>query len=247
MKWKTFVLIGCCISLVLAGCADKEQLAQYYAVEERRTQAIIDSIEIQSRNNADARVQQMQMFSAAATQAATTESPVDDSLLAFAWGYQMGQPMKVETPRLQPIKAPDSSADLVRAWTPLVGLAVPFLYPLAYGWAASGSSGTRVSADNGATVSLDSGNTGSYNRAGYDMTTTIDNTGNQGILNSQSTCEGEECFEGRDPQQLPIEGECGPGDLETCISTAPAGFTPAGTPLYLPGCSCNSWCAGECG
>ncbi len=233
------------VPFTLIGCADKEQLAQYYAVEERRTQAIIDSIEIQSNNHQQARMHQMQSFSSAATNAAATESPVDDALLAFAWGYQMGQPQKIEIPKLQPIKAPDSSADLVRAWTPLVGLAMPFLYPLAYGWASS-DAGTRISADNGATVSLDSGNTGAYNRAGGDMTTTIDNTGNQGILNSQET------------GILPEEEEDGPGSeggpedcdtefISSCQANPPAGYSDAGTPLYLPGCSCTSYCNGECG
>ena len=244
--WKRLLALALIAPFTLIGCADKEQLSQYYAVEERRTQAIIDSIEIQSQNHANARMMQMQSFSSAATNAAATESPVDDALLAFAWGYQMGQPQKIEIPKLQPIKAPDSSADLVRAWTPLVGLAMPFLYPLAYGW-ASGESGTRISADNGSTVALDSGNAGSYNRAGYDMTTSIENPGNLGVGNVQSSCEGEECFEGADPQQLPIDGECDAAFISDCQANPPAGLSNAGTPLYLPGCSCNSYCAGECG
>jgi len=170
----------------------------------------------------------MQSFSTAATTAAVTESPVDDALLAFAWGYQMGQPMQIEIPKLTPIKAPDSSADLVRAWTPLIGMAMPFLYPLAYGW-ASGSGGTKYSTGDGGTIAVQSGNAGSYNASQGDMATTIDNTGNLGINNSQDNCAGEECEE--------------PGGIIGIEGTTCEEF-PDG--LACEGCSCTSLLEGVC-
>ena len=221
MNWRATLSSVLIVPFILIGCADKEQMAQYYRVEEARTDAIIKSIESQSRNNSDARMMQMQSFSTAATNASLTPSPVDDALLAFAWGYQMGQPMNIEIPRLQPIVAPDKSSDLVRAWTPLIGMAVPFLYPLAYGW-ANNNAGTRISADNGASVLLDSGNAGSYNRAGGDMTYEL-------IQEDYATVNSGE----------DVSNDC-PG----CDTTNPCEIDPNG--FACPGCSCGSFEEGAC-
>ena len=217
-RWICAVL---CVPFILIGCADKEQMAQYYRVEQARTEALINSIEKQAQSNQQARTSQMVSFSTAATNAAGTASPVDDALLAFAWGYQMGQPMSIEQPRLQPIVAPDRSSDLVRAWTPIIGMAVPFLYPLAYGWSNS-SAGTKISADNGASVLLDSGNAGSYNTAGNDMTYELIQ---EDYANVNS---GED-----------VSNDCpGCDEVDVC-ETNPEGFA-------CPGCSCSSLEAGDC-
>ena len=218
-RWICAVL---CVPFILAGCADKEQMAQYYQVEQARTEALINSIEKQAQSNQQARTQQMVMFSRAATNASTTESPVDDALLAFAWGFQMGQPMSIEQPRLQPIVAPDRSSDLVRAWTPVLGMALPFLYPLAWGWSNNNSSGTRISADNGASVLLDSGNSGSYNAAGGDMTYEL-------IQDDYATVNSGE----------DVSNDC-PG----CDEVDPCEINPEG--FACPGCSCSSLEEGNC-
>ena len=227
-KWKKSVASVLVVPFILIGCADKEAMDQYYQVEAARTQAIIDSIESQTKSNAQGRVLQMQTFSNAATNAAATESPVDDALLAFAWGYQLGQPQNVEIPKLQPIKAPDSSADLVRAWTPIIGMAVPFLWAIPF--ANNSGSGTTISADNGATVALDSGNAGSYNTAGEYMTTTIDTSGQQGVGNQGlDNCASGECEEEGGGVGI-AGGECV--------------LDPDG--LACEGCSCSSLEAGDC-
>lgn len=176
----------------------------------------------------------MQTFSTAATTAAVTASPVDDALLAFAWGFQMGQPQRIEIPKLQPIVAPDKTSDLWRSVTPVLGMIMPFLYPLAYGWAASGSgSGTKVSADNGAQVILDSGNPGSYNKVG----------GDYALQNSQSDYslirDGDNCADCGEDGLEDVPEVCDPNN-------PPGGFSPSGTPLQCEGCSCSSYAAGEC-
>ena len=232
MKIRRAICAVLIVPFTMIGCADKEMMQQYYSVEQSRTEMIIKSVERQSSMNATNRMLQMQTFSNAATTAAVTDSPVDDALLAFAWGFQMGQPQKVEIPKLQPIVAPDKTSDLWRSVTPVLGMIMPFLYPLAYGWASSGSgSGTKVSADNGASVVLDSGNPGSYNSVGGDYQ----------LQNSQSDYsiirDGDNCADcGDDLEDVP----------ETCADNPPGGFSPSGTPLQCEGCSCGSFANGEC-
>lgn len=238
MRWITWVtIVAFTVGPILAGCADKEMQHKYYDVELQRSQMLADVVQQQAQANQTLRVSQMTAFSSAASAAAMTEDNVDDAMIAMAWGYQLGQPMTIEIPKLQPLKAPETNADLVRAWTPIVGMAMPFLYPLAYGW-ASGSGGTKYSTGDGGTIAVQSGNAGSYNTAQGDMATTITNQGNLGINNSQDNCAGEEC-----------EDEVGgltPDDIETCETDPPGGFSPSGTPLLCEGCSCGSAAAGEC-
>lgn len=227
---------------ILQGCADKEAMTEYYQVEAARTAAIVASIESQQKANSHNRTLQMQSFSTAATTAAVTDSPVDDALLAFAWGYALGTPQHIEIPKLQPIKAPDSSADMIRAWTPIVGMAMPFLYPLAYGW-ASGSGGTSISADNGANVMVDSGNPGSYNSAGGDLASTPTTTDSFNVENCDG-CDsgGTEGGPGTDVDPTnPIVGG------ETCDVTG--GYLGPDGRIYAdPGftCSCGSRAEGAC-
>lgn len=157
-KLTTSIVLG---SFVLAGCANKEDMAKYYDIQQQRTAAIIKSIEAQASANRAQRSQEMSFFSNATVAATRTADPTDDALIAFAWGYRMGQPMDIEMPQLPHLEAPPTNVDYVRAWTPLAAMAVPFLYPLAYGW--GGDSASKISASDQATINIESGNAGAYN------------------------------------------------------------------------------------
>ena len=126
------------------------------------------------------------------TAAAITDSPTDDAMIAMAWGYQMGSPDNIQIPKLQPIKAPPTNVDYIRAWTPVAALALPFLYSFGWGQGTSGSgSGNSYSADNGGSIVLDSGNPGSYNTVGnnYDF----QNTASDYSLIRNDSCSDGEC------------------------------------------------------
>ena len=134
----TWILL---VSFVVAvsGCASKEVQQQYYDLEAERTRLVIDSINAQTANKAIRHTSMMSTFSSSMSAAALTPSPTDDAMIAMAWGYQMGSPDNIQIPKLQPIKAPPTNVDYIRAWTPVAALALPFLYTLGWGGGTSGS------------------------------------------------------------------------------------------------------------
>jgi len=226
------------------GCADKQALQQYYTLEEKRTNAIIQSISQQSLQRSADRTNQMQAFSSAATVAATTEEASDDIAIAMAWGFMLGQPSEVHPPQIQPVKAPDQNSDLLRAWTPIIGMAMPFLYPLMYGLGGAGSGNTYTAREN-AKISFNSENSGSMNTAGGNME--LANTDNR--IQLEDDCLN--CQDGEQGYRIQGEAETQPVDPEEGTCSGWTGSTTmVGDTLFLgspsSGCSCNSWQAGRC-
>lgn len=215
------------MSLTLSGCAaSTEEMTAYYSQMAKQTQAIINSVEMQGIANRAQQAKEMQFFSNASVNAAKTASDADDTLVAFAWGYRMGQPMKIEIPDLPTIQAPITDVDRVRAWTPIVGMAVPFLYPLAYGW--SNSSGSTYQATDNGRINVNSQNPGSYNTSGHDTITSTD-PNNENCLD----CAID------DPADV-ITDELCPGY---------PGAVESGGTLWIDSsqtCSCTSRAAGQC-
>lgn len=212
-------------------------MSEYYNVERARTEAIIESIQEQSAANAAMRVEQMKAFSRSSVLAAQTEGGEDDVAIAMMTGFMMAQPNGIELPKLPPIKAPEQGSDIVRAWTPLVGMAIPFLYPLLYN--SSNSGGTRVTADNGGTVLMDSANTASYNRSSGDMMTDLAQNGINGANNDSCADCGDE-----------VEGEAGGQTLPEDFECTTDGYLNTVTGKWYTSaaqtCSCGSYEAGEC-
>ena len=229
MKRLTAVLLA---GLLAGGCGpSKEAMDAYYQQLQLSNQAIVDSINRQADENRLARTQQRLHFSQAMSAAAATESQTDDVVVAYAWGYQAGQPYDVEIPELATPRPPETSSEKLRAWTPVIGMAVPFLYPLVYGWANSGSGSVKVSASDNARVAMDSNNAGSYNKAGRD------------INQSGGSTDSGDCENCDTP--VGIGGEVVP---EVCADY-PDAVQIGGTWFIDPtsGCSCNSAAEGRCG
>jgi hypothetical protein len=240
MKWITWTVLLSFVS-ALCGCASNEHMTDYYAVEQSRTEAIIASINQQAADRGQRNLQMMQSYSTSIAAAATTPSAADDVAIALAWGYQMGSPDNIEIPRLSPIKAPPTNVDYIRAWSPIIGMAIPFLYPLFWGGGTSGSgSGNSYSADNGGSIILDSGNPGSYNSVGGDYANTITQSDYRLVEN----CDGCGSDGGPGTDVDPINPIVG-GD--TCdVSGGYLG--PDGRIYADPGftCSCGSRAEGKC-
>lgn len=223
-----------------AGCASKEQWADYHSSIDKQTAALLKFSEAQANAKAKARAEMMVHYSTAMTTAAVTPSPTDDTLLAFAWGVQVATPDPIVQPSLPKVVPPDKTSDLWRAATPFVGMVMPFLYAIP--WANnSGSGGTTIAADNGASVNLHSGNPGSYNTAGGDLSSTSTMSDAFKVEN----CDGCDTGEGGpgtdvDPTN-PIEGG------ETCEESG--GYLGPDGRIYAdPGftCSCGSRAGGVC-
>ena len=216
------------IVLFVSACADPKMQEKYYNVELSRTQAIIDSITAQSANQQANLAMSMTAYSSSITSAALTPSPGDDIAIAMAWGFMLGRPQQIQVPTLPPLAKPETNSDMIRAWTPLIGMALPFLYPLVWNSSGGGGgSGTKISADNGSKVILDSGNPGSYNKVGGDYS----------LTNTQSDYslirDGDNC------------ADCGPGEGED----PPEDFVCADYPevgKQCENCSCKSFQAGVC-
>lgn len=229
MKWKAILSI---ILLLATGCAaSKEEMQAYYNQMSAQNQAILTSIKEQGQANRAQMSQEMQFFANAASNAAQTATPADDTLVAFAWGYRMGQPRTVEIPKLPQIQAPVTDVDRVRAWTPIVGMAVPFLYPLAYGW--GNSQGSTYTATDQGRININSQNPGSGNYAG----------GNQEISVSDQTdnknCDGCDLDDVGGVSTQPVE----------CTGFSDAVFADGTwwvSPAQVGDCSCSSAQAGSC-
>lgn len=222
----------------LASCAaTKEEMSAYYNQLDKQTQAIIESIEQQGKSNRLHQTQQMVHFSTSMTNAAKTPSLTDDVVVSFAWGYQSAQEHKIEIPNLPTVRAPETVSEQVRAWTPVIGMALPFLYPLFGGF---GDSGTTYNVSDQGRVNVQSKNAGSYNKAGGDQSVT--STPTYQDENCQD-CEGGGSSGGGEGE-TPNPGEF--TDLETCEANPP--FTLGdGTPAAAPGCSCHSrYVGGKC-
>jgi hypothetical protein len=213
------------VLLFVNACADSEHMTQYYQLEQARTDALIASMERQSADISHNKTLAMGTYSSAISAAAITQSPSDDIAIALAWGYFMGAPQRVNVPNLQPVKAPPTNVEYIRAWSPIIGMAVPLLWGAV--WNAGSSSGTSISANDGSNIVFDSGNAGSYNTAGYDMMTEIgvDGSSNLGVLNNSA------------PLDLEVDVD-GAGTDSTCD------INPDG--LACEGCSCSSLLAGDC-
>ena len=162
MKILTIVLL--IVALALGGCAaSKEEVMSYHNTMEMTNDAIILSVQEQAKDNTLARAQSMVHFSTAMTEAAKTEDPTDNAVIAFAWGFVTATPHNIEVPKLQYPARPDSSVDALRAWTPIIGMAVPLVTPFLYGWATDNNGTSQsIAADNGSTIVLESGNAGAY-------------------------------------------------------------------------------------
>lgn len=237
------------LSLTFMGCAASDQKVQSYHDNIRITNLqIVESVNKQSAEIRAADRASMVYFSQAMTEAAKTADPSDNAVIAFAWGFVSAQPKSIEVPSLQYPRAPVTDVDRVKAWTPIVGMAVPLVTPLLYGYGAFGSSGDGstqdiVATDN-ATIYLDSGNTNSQNavRGGSTFDGSNANTTNQhddysgegtGLSASPVSAEGE-CAEGmiyRDSTGTCITPACeaaiAAGEGDSCDG----GVTPVVTPV----------------
>ena len=241
---RRLVAVAAIVALLLGGCAATQQeMADYYDTINTGNRAIIASIEKQGDLNRIARTQQMTHFSSAMSSAAATPSLTDDVTIAFAWGYLSGQPLDIEVPDIKFPAKPVTDVDRVRAWTPVIGMAVPFLYPLVYNYANDGSgSGTTIRATDDATVLVGSQNPGSYNKVGGDY------ANSSSTLNS--TCVTGDCaeepVEGEEGEVNPLTGE--PTQLPTECSDYPDAFYGSGTWWINSDatCSCESREAGRC-
>ena len=241
---KKGIVMLMCVALMLAGCADKEHWASYYAQDEKRTDAIIEALKAQQNENRRSRGDMMAKYSAAMTAAAKTPSTTDDAVMAFAWGWATGQKDEIVIPKLSPLKPPDNTSDIWTSIVPVLSLAAPFLYPLTYG---VGGSGNSYSASDNAKINIQSENSGSLNSARGDQTLTATDNRIQ-YERDCIDCEdsggaiGTETFPGEIDPENPIE----PGG-ETCETTG--GFLGPDGRIYAdPGftCSCGSRAAGNC-
>ena len=164
----TRVIIWLTILLFVSACADSEHMTQYYQLEQARTDALIASMESQNVELSKSRTLAMTSYTTAISRASVTPSPSDDVAIALAWGYYMGAPQQVKVPNLQPVKAPPTNVEYIRAWSPIIGMAIPLLWGAVWSGNNSGSGGNSYAADNGGSIVLDSGNPGSYNSVGGD-------------------------------------------------------------------------------
>jgi len=261
----TAVLIA---SLILGGCAATEhEISSYHSTVAQTNTQVLKIVERQTDAARDRRANEMVYFSQAMVSAASTENPTDDAVIAFAWGFTSGRADVMEIPSLQYPAAPVTDVDRVKAWTPMVGMALPFLHPLLYG--GSGNSGTEIVATDQATIMLDSGNAGSYNKVSggpvlYDANgnpivpeNTGPGVGNAQVINKHDDLilynEGGGDLNGQllgyngGPEQLPTDPEPTEPGGETCESTG-GYLSPNGRVYADPNftCSCGSRLAGDC-
>jgi len=156
------------LSLTFMGCAaSQEEVLSYHKSVQETNMAIVASIEKQAEDNKRLKTEEMEAFSRSMAQASLTPDPTDNAVIAFAWGFASGQKRSIEIPGLQYPRSPVTSVDALKAWTPIVGMAVPLVTPLLYGYGAfgsgSGSGAQDIVATDNATIYLDSGNTNSQN------------------------------------------------------------------------------------
>ena len=221
------------ISLLVAGCAATTEEKQAYSNSvDLQTRAIIATVEKQGEANRTQESQMMQFFANASSNAARTASDADDVLVAFAWGYRMGTPTKIEIPTLPTIRPPTTDVDRIRAWTPIMAMAVPFLYPLAYVWANNSDKNEQnyVATDNGR-INVASQNPGSNNVAGHDVTTFTDPD------NTSLGMGGDGLQTNAEKNRAPVE--CGG-------ATAAVFGDGVWWANKVNGCSCDSRVLGDC-
>lgn len=237
MKVLTWIVLA---GFFLSGCAaSKEEMAAYYKQIDSQTKAIIESIEQQGSDNTKARQSMMVHYTNAALNAAKTPDDTDDVLVAFAWGFQSAQSSEITIPKLPQPKQPKDSVDALKAWTPIIGMTIPFVTPLIYGWSGAFDGGTTYSAQDNGRINVNSKNAGSYNTAG----------GNQSIT-STPTYQDENCLdcEGSGGEELPPDpAEATEPGGPTCEETG--GYLGADGRLYANPdftCSCKSRSAGAC-
>lgn len=234
------------VSLLFAGGCAKQQAAYQDSIIQINEMAVV-SVQEQSKNNQDRRMQSMVFFGEAMTAAAKTEEATDDAVIAFAWGFQSGQPDRIEVPKLRFPEKPSDGVDYMRAGVPYFNIIWPWLWG-AYGNNSS-SSGQRITATDNATVYLESGNAGSYNVATDQAA--IDAAGSYVLnqhddfaleagndINGSAGNGGGVGGQGVEGETLPEDGICTDGYLNTATGKW---YTDA-TQL----CSCGSRAAGEC-
>lgn len=221
------LLILICL-LVVSGCADQKHWDSYYSALSAQTTAIVSSIQSQGQANRDTRTQQMNYFGAATVNAAKTTSSTDDVMVAFAWGYNMAQAQVIEVPKLPTLAAPDKHSDIVRAWTPLAGIAAPFLYPLSYGLGGANTSGDTAQVYNvegGGDLVLNSQNTGSQNSKSVVTSGAYTNS-----FKKEETCTEN----------------CGDDGVSVNPTVGETGYECQPNEMVSPTCSCLSRQAGIC-
>ena len=230
------VMIWMMVLLFVSACADADHMTQYYQLEQARTDALIASMESQNVELSKSRTLAMTSYTTAISRASVTPSPSDDVAIALAWGYYMGAPQQVKVPNLQPVKAPPTNVEYIRAWSPIIGMAIPLLWGAV--WNAGSSSGTTISAAEGSNVILDSGNPGSYNSVGGDYGMDLIQTDYSLVNQNNDNCATGECDE-NGGIILPKGGDCSLGGV----------IDPATGKAYTDSsytCSCSSFEAGEC-
>lgn len=224
---KIIIWLFVLVLITMPGCASKEEWSEYHDRMENRDQAIIKSLEDQIDDRNTRRVQAMSTYSMGMSKAATTDVATDDVIMAMAWGYYMGTPQTIVMPELPPMKAPDTSSDLIRAWTPVIGMATPFLHPLTsvFGWSDSGM--VTYSASDQATINVESGNSGSKNS---------NEGGSQTISGSTASQEQNDLYLS-DGASATTRG----ADLDQSCYVDETGKS-----MWSPTCSCESHEAGQC-
>ena len=218
------------LSLLLGGCAaTKEEVASYHESVKIANLQVIETVQVQANHNAQRRIDSMVYFSKAMTEAAKTPDPSDNATIAFAWGFVTAQPDKIEVPSLQYPRAPVTSVDALKAWTPIVGMTIPLIQPLLYGYGVFGDGGGSqqdiVATDN-ATIYLDSGNTNSQNavRDGSSFDGSGANTTNQHDDNLGGSESGVTPFgAGECPAGLELRESTGTCITPSCAATIEGG------------------------
>jgi len=240
----TWVII---VMFMSAGCASEKAWTDYHQSVDKQTDALLQFAKEQEIRKAAARTAMMQHYTVGMNRAAVTPSPSDDTLLAFAWGVAVATPDDYSVPKLPTITPPDKTSDLWRAATPVLAMAVPFLYLAADGW--GGNNGASYTATDNAKINISSENAGSLNTAGNDQTLTVTDNRNQ----LENDCI--DCGDGQGgASATPLSGE---GGEEGEVPEYPEDFecTTDGYLNTVSGkwytnaaqtCSCGSWSAGEC-
>lgn len=241
MMKKILVVI---LAVAMVGCAaTKEEMDAYYQSIHESNQIIADSIAEQSIANRAAKAAQMIHFSDAMSRAAATESKTDDVIVSFAWGYQSGQPLGIEIPKLKTPAAPVTDVDRVKAWTPMVGMFTPLLTPLIYGatWGSSSGASTIYQLTDQAQVSVGSQNSGSLNsNTGGSQTvgtSTVTSSQDDLILSGSGTLNGVN----------PTTAETTKVDVSQPTACGGLGYQSGDGSWWIsPGCSCDTHYAGGC-
>ena len=239
MKTLIKILTLVCVMTLMSCAASKEEVLSYHKTIETSNQLIIETVQTQANHNAQRRMDSMVHFSRAMTEAAKTDDPSDNATIAFAWGFVTAQPDTIEQPKISFPAAPVTSVDALRAWTPIVGMAVPLVTPFLYGW-ASGNDGTSqsIAADNGSTIVLESGNAGAYKSSvGGNSVVSELNQEDWRIVDNST-------HEGGVGTELPgggvgVEGGGTDMILSECLANPPGGYK-GDTPMLTATMSCRS-------